>query len=244
MAHALSRLLGQEVVEMNRDTYGHAQSMRAVDGLTLWVFPIHAWGLPDFVVEFIRRVGTENGVMSGGRHYMVCTCGDDIGLAHLQWRGLMASRGWNAMAAYSVQMPNTYVLLPGFDVDSDKLVQSKLNACGPRIKSIASKISEGSATDDVVEGFMPKLKSRLIYPFFMRRMVSAKPFAADTDKCVGCGKCASVCPMGNVSLDSARHPAWGNDCTLCLGCYHVCPAQAVRYGRASRGKGHYFCPDF
>ncbi|MCM1503870.1 MAG: EFR1 family ferrodoxin [Muribaculum sp.] len=244
VARRLAELLGQEIVEMNHLTFAEAQAMPIADDLTIWAFPIHSWGLPDFVVKFIGRVGTECRMPCPGRHYMVCTCGDDIGLAHKQWRRLMAQKGWNAMATYSVQMPNTYVLLPGFDVDSKKVVKEKLNACDSRVEAIAAKIAEGSMTDDVVDGMLPGLKSKLIYPLFMRRMISAKPFASDADRCVGCGRCASVCPLGNVVLDDERRPKWGGHCTLCLGCYHVCPTDAVGYGRQTRGKGRYFCPDF
>ena len=59
---------------------------------------------------------------------MVATCGDDTGLTAREWTALMCEKGLTADAQFSVQMPNTYVLLPGFDVDSPTLEAEKFGA--------------------------------------------------------------------------------------------------------------------
>jgi len=247
VAEGLSRLLGMDVINITRSSFERAQTIPVADRLTVWVFPIHSWGVPDFVVRFVKRVASGCGLPYGGCHYMVCTCGDDIGLAHLQWRRLMLEKGWDPVAAYSVRMPNTYVVLPGFDVDKPDVARRKLDEAHGRIEEIARAISAGSVDDDVTEGGFPWIKSRIIYPYFMKRMISPRPFMAMPGRCVGCGRCVSACPLGNIHLDGSRRPVWGADCTLCLGCYHVCPEQAVQYGRRTVSKGRYYCvrqPDF
>ncbi len=50
-----------------------------------------------------------------------------------------------------------------------------------------------------------------------------------TDKCVGCGKCVNICPCKNISITDGR-AVFGNSCTLCYGCAHICPEGAVKYG--------------
>lgn len=236
-AGLLSRRLGMEVVNINHLTI----SLPATTGdeLNVWVFPIHSWGLPRPVVEFIGKVRAS----AASRHYMVCTCGDDIGLAHRQWRRLVEKRGWKACSAYSVQMPNTYVVFPGFDVDSDEVERSKLAAVPGRVDSIADRIVDGDMADDVAKGGFAWIKSKVVYPYFMRHMTSPKPFHVDTSKCISCGRCRSVCPMANVSMSDDSHPRWGDDCVMCLGCYHVCPVHAVGYGSITARKGQYFCPE-
>ncbi len=48
----------------------------------------------------------------------------------------------------------------------------------------------------------------------------------DKSKCVGCGKCVSVCPMKNISL--VEEQAMPHDkCTMCYRCISLCPAQAI-----------------
>lgn len=198
----------------------------------VWVFPVYSWGIAPVMRRFMETVD-----VGGKRHHMVCTCGDDIGLTHWQWRRIMASRGQKACGAYSVGMPNTYVLLPGFDVDSPEVERQKLSASCGRIDEVAQKIASGFCGDDVVEGRMPWIKSKVIYPLFARFGMSPKPFHP-TVHCTGCGTCAAACPLNNIKMRNHR-PLWGNDCAMCLRCYHICPAHAVAYGKATRDKGQY-----
>ena len=203
----------------------------------IWVFPIYSWGVPPVVVSHIAEATFPDGM----EHYMVCTCGDDTGLAARQWRRIVRRRGWNAVGAWSVTMPNTYVLLPGFDVDSPVVADAKLAAAPARISAIARGIRHRARVDDVIRGSMPWLKSRIVYPLFRRFMMSPRPFRA-TDSCTSCGLCARECPMGNITIGSDGRPSWGDDCALCLGCYNRCPSHAVAYGRATAAKGQYHAP--
>lgn len=168
---------------------------------------------------------------------MVCTCGDDIGNAHKHWRRLITGRGWYAQCAYSITMPNTYTLMNGFDVDSKELEQQKLSDAPVHIKEIAHKIKSAYAIDDVVCGSWAWVKTAIIYPYFKRFCMSPRPFHA-TESCIGCGKCAKACPLNNILMEGNK-PQWSNNCALCLRCYHLCPTQAIEYGKATKGKGQY-----
>ncbi len=201
----------------------------------VWVFPIYSWGVPPIVERFIASVGIDSEA-DDNPHYLVCTCGDDIGNAHRLWRKMIAKRGWKPAGAYSVQMPNIYVLMKGFDVDSSQIEQQKLSSMPDRVEEIARKILSGNLSDDVVRGSWPWVKSALIRPWFRRHAMSPKPFHA-TSECSGCGKCASSCPMGNITIGEKTFPVWGEECALCLRCYHICPSGAVAYGKATVGKG-------
>lgn len=199
----------------------------------IWVMPCHSWGMPKWVKRILRSLSIPGA--EAANHHLVMTCGDDIGLAHLQWRKAMARRGWKAIGTYSVTMPNTYVLLPGFDVDSPEVANVKLEAMPQRVARIWHGIKCGARVDDVVRGSAPWIKTALVYPLFMLLLTSPKPFHP-TDACIGCAKCAKACPLGNISMVQ-RHPQWSKRCTLCLGCYHTCPVHAVAYGNITARKG-------
>ncbi|MDE6651460.1 MAG: EFR1 family ferrodoxin [Paramuribaculum sp.] len=204
----------------------------------IWVFPVYSWGIPPVIRRYIRLAQ----LMPNTEHYMVCTCGDDVGLTHEQWRKLMCAKGYNARGAWSVQMPNNYVVLPGFDVDSIELATEKLGKCEHRIEEVARGIKCGAKVDSVVRGAFPGVKTKVLYPLFVRFLMSPKPFHY-TEACISCGKCAKTCPISNIKMRS-NHPDWGNDCAMCLGCYHVCPVHAVQYGNRTRHKGQYFLENF
>ena len=55
----------------------------------------------------------------------------------------------------------------------------------------------------------------------------SKNFHVDHDKCVKCGICAKVCPMGNISYDP--WPEFGTNCLLCGACRQNCPRSAIRW---------------
>lgn len=205
-----------------------------------WVFPVHSWGPPPLVCDFASRLQI-NGYASGTHCYMVATCGDDTGLTVEIMQKALGRYVLNA--AFSVQMPNTYICLPGFDVDDPATEQSKLTAAQPRIDKVAQCIIERRHVVDVVRGTMPWIKSRLIRPGFVSMGMNDKQFVVD-DRCTGCGKCSTQCPVANIAMDGDRRPQWQGACTMCLRCLHKCPAQAINYGKITAKKGRYHHKDF
>ena len=49
----------------------------------------------------------------------------------------------------------------------------------------------------------------------------------DTQKCISCGKCKSVCPMDIDPADPSRRRKNGTDCILCFACVKACPKDAL-----------------
>ncbi|MBD5232266.1 MAG: 4Fe-4S binding protein [Bacteroidales bacterium] len=205
-----------------------------------FLFPIYSWGVPPIVTEFIERLGAD--ALSGRYVWGACTCGDEAGIAmRLFNRQIKRLRGTPAAACFSVIMPNDYVLLPGFDVDTPEVAERKLAAAPARINEIAAAVAEKrTGLFDVHEGSMPALRTRLVFPLFRRWGVNARYWAV-SDECVSCGRCAEVCPVGNIEM-TGGHPLWHENCLSCCACYNVCPMAAISYRTFTRGKGQYFFP--
>lgn len=208
----------------------------------IWVFPVYSWGVPPMVARFIDKVIFKNA--ENARHYMVCTCGDDIGRADDQWRHHIGRRSWIPRGAFSVIMPNTYVCMKGFDTDPAGTVARKLDAMPARIEEICAAIDRGFADSDVTRGSWAWAKTNIVYPWFRAFAMSPLPFRADPQKCTRCGLCARSCPTMNISMKKqGEPPQWGPVCTMCLRCYHSCPVHAISYGTKTDGKGQYLFPD-
>ncbi len=242
-AKALARIQGDSAFDISpRNCDGDIRYNVSSRQRIVWMFPIYSWGVPPVVVEYMRQA-----VIDGAAempHYMVATCGDDAGNAAKMWRRIISERGWTPRSAYTVQMPNTYVCLPGFDVDSDAVRRAKIDAAPERIAAIAAAIMQDSFSaaphDMVTRGCCARLKTSIIYPWFKSNGVKPQRFAF-TDACTGCGTCARACPMSNITIDDG-HPHWHRNCAMCLACYHLCPTHAVMYGRVTRAKGQYRGP--
>lgn len=209
-------------------------AVRAEGSRIVWAFPTYSWGVPPVVRRFMRRVRLDGA--ESLPHFMLTTCGDDIGDCAAMWRSEMRRRGWQAVRAFSVQMPNTYVTMRGFDVDPAEVAEAKVEAMPERVARIAASLSPGP--DITVRGSWAWLKTHIIYPWFVRMDMSPRPFRA-TDACTACGACSRACPMANITADADGRPVWGSDCAFCLACYHRCPRHAVAYGKATRNKGQY-----
>ncbi|MCH5231759.1 MAG: EFR1 family ferrodoxin [Muribaculaceae bacterium] len=209
----------------------------------IFVFPVYSWGVPPLVIRFISEIGEEKWERvkeKGIRVDCVMTCGDEVGLAPEMLQKSFRKFGITLDSVWSVIMPNNYVLLPGFNVDSKSIESKKLKACEGRILEISQAISRGERRVDVVRGSIPWLKTKLVFPLFKKWGIFPNKWHY-TNACIGCGQCAKICPMLNVSMIE-NHPMWGKKCCSCLGCYHICPVHAVEYSNETKRKGQYIFP--
>lgn len=231
-----------DVRELSPDMLRHPASrildIAEGDKRVVWVFPTYSWGVPPVVANFINKTGLGRNAMQA-QHFMLTTCGDDMAYTDRQWRHLLERRGISCATAFAIEMPNTYTLMKGFDVDAPEVSARKLAASEARLADIAHRIINGGESS-LIRGAFAWFKSWVIYPWFKRYAMSSEPFHA-TGGCTGCGLCVRSCPMSNMTMTAGR-PVWGSHCALCLRCYHTCPRHAVAYGKATDGKGQWMYP--
>lgn len=209
----------------------------------VFVFPVYSWGVPPLVIDFINLLPSSLwNSMKVGQYSLSCVmvCGDEVALAPEMFTKVMKLHDVKVQSIWSVIMPNNYVLLPGFDVDSKEVEKRKLEECQGRIIQIAEGISQNMEVIDVVRGGMAWLKTKCIYPLFKKWGISPKKWKS-TSACTACGKCVRICPERNIKIDNG-HAVWDTRCCSCLACYHICPYHAVAYGNATKKKGQYFFP--
>lgn len=240
VALALADRLGDTAIQIVDPDFRNAATVRS--GRIIWVFPVYAWGVPPVVAKAINELD-----LSDTDNWMVVTCGDEVGLEPDHWTRLITRRGGRALGRFSVTMPDCYVMLPGFDVDAPDELRAKLNAVPERVRRIAEAINRGEAVTDVIRGPFAGFKSKILYPFFVSRLMNARKFHC-SDACTGCGKCARECPMNNIEMteltdgSQRRRPVWGDNCAFCTRCFHTCPSRAIDWSWTTRKKGRYICP--
>lgn len=205
----------------------------------LFVYPVHSWGPAVSVLRFIARLSLTG--YTGQPFYSVCTCGDDCGYTSDMIRKALEKRGFSLTAGYSVTMPNNYILMPGFDVDTKEVEQRKLQEAPARMARIVEAIEKRNVLSLYHTGNLPFLKSRVVNPLFAHFALGRNAFRV-TDRCISCGLCESICPTGTILLKEGK-PVWADTCVQCVACIHRCPVRAIEYGNGTVKKGRYQHPD-
>jgi ferredoxin len=95
-----------------------------------------------------------------------------------------------------------------------------------KIELIAQQIQQGKYPKDGITCF-----SHLIGLFGQRLWFYGKTAGYSdklkiSEKCVGCGLCASLCPMKNIVIQNEKALA-GQKCTMCYRCISHCPKKAI-----------------
>ena len=76
---------------------------------------------------------------------------------------------------------------------------------------------------------------------FLRGMIAPNPTLIK-DKCIGCGRCAEVCPENPAAIEMVQHgdklnPKWNmNECIRCFCCQELCPVGAIETKYSNLGK--------
>jgi len=235
-AQYLSHALGEELF----DSFDCIRCRSGVElsSETPWIFvcPAYAWRIPRVFEDFLHRSS-----FRGCRQaYFVMTCGDDIGDARRHLTKLCRRWGLEFMGVGQVVMPENYLAM--FEVPTARQSAVIRRTAHWTLEKIAAAIREGRPLAPKKSGFINWCKTWLVNGPFYAFCVKAKAFRAD-DKCIGCGECVRRCPMNNVELADGR-PRWGSRCTHCMACICYCPTEAIEYGKISRGKYRYQCPEY
>lgn len=201
-----------------------------------WVItsPIYAWRMANVMASYLRRAK-----LSGSRDaYFVLTCGGEIGDAGKYVAALCEEIGLNYCGVLQVVMPENYIAM--FNAPNREEARRIAAKARPILEQGGELIRQGKPFPEPKVGFLDRLKSGPVNEGFYKFYVKADDFYATND-CTGCGFCVSQCPLNNIYLSDGK-PVWGKECTHCMACICGCPAEAIEYGKRSKGKPRYQCP--
>ena len=223
-----------------------------------FIFPIHGWRVPNIVKEFLTKltIKTLGEDTSHVKHYCFClvTAGDSIGKAmerfQQQLKSVTVNDALSLKAVCSLIMPESYVGLPGMDVDTKEKELEKKGLASKQLKEFSKILKQRPHTDSnqiwgwnqLIRGPIPSFFSGPVGGFFERFLITDKPFHVDSRRCVKCGICANVCPVGDIKGGLGYEPEWlhNGKCLTCFSCYHHCPHHAIEFGKRTQKKGQYF----
>lgn len=195
------------------------------------VCPTYAWRIPRLVEDYLRTAS-----FSGSKEmYVILTCGSGTAGAQTYARRLCEEIGLTFKGFKTVVMPENYIAL--FNVPDEKESEEINRNADVVIREAAGKIRAGEPLQEKVSPvgfFMSKIVNSIFFTFIVRD----KGFHIEKD-CIGCGKCAELCPLNNISIAKNR-PVWNGNCTHCMACICACPQKCIEYKNATRKKRRYW----
>lgn len=207
-------------------------------------------GVPLIVERFIRKIENINTL----RIFTVCTCGgyeivNALPSLHTLSR-IIRSCGGKVSAAYSVRLPMNnldydHIPVP-IERDSGVVIQQSRK----KIESICNRIQDNKGTQYralkalfllFINPFYKLMKKPIINSL---RQIAKEPsdskltyselipltdrsIAVD-ESCTGCGLCAKICPVQNISIMDGK-PTFSHKCEMCFACDEWCPSGAIHH---------------
>ncbi|MDO4616734.1 MAG: EFR1 family ferrodoxin [Lachnospiraceae bacterium] len=196
-----------------------------------FVFPVYFGGLPSIVHAFLSQVKFSRTPIYT---YAVLTCGGSAaGAGHMTARTL-EKNGLKLDAAWTVVMPDNYILLYEPDTEEEKM--AALDKAAPVLEDIRMKV-ENRILNDTRGSGKGRVLTAAMYPLYAHGR-KTKKFWTD-HQCVGCGTCVGRCPAKAMIMESGR-PKWVKErCIHCMACIRC---GAVQYGKKTVGRYRYKNP--
>lgn len=224
---------GGQVIPMAQHPTGPVRPDADSIGL---VFPVHIWGLPRRVLDFVRRLEPASGAFI----FAVAVNAGQVSRTLIQLGEELAKKGLTLAAGHSLALPSNYI--PWGGPGSAEEIARRCSAARARLSELAPRIARREA-GTVEQG---PLWQRVLFTWLYKLSVPHVPtmdrgFFAD-ERCNGCGICRRVCPSGNIEMMDGK-PRWSGRCEQCLACLQWCPEKALQLGRKTARYERYHHPE-
>lgn len=232
VARAINFVMDDELVSVNKLIKAGIKKALISEKPFVFVTPTYAWRIPGIVCSFIE----ETRFGGNDKAYFVLTCGDGTGNAAGYAKKLCDKKELVFSGLATIIMPENYAAM--FEVPDRAQANAIIEKSDPVILDVAERIKNGQEL--LRETITPggRFLSGIVNPLFYRTCVSARGFRS-TRACIGCSKCANLCPLNNIKISGGK-PQWGNNCTHCMACICGCPEEAVEYKNKSKGKPRHY----
>lgn len=200
-----------------------------------FVFPTYWFNVPKTVYETISELI----LPKNAYYFIVVPCGAQAGNAIWTIKRLLQKKGIKLGYCNKIRVPDNSAI--GFGRNPNKQIW-KFDKFAQRLNQIKKDIAISSFQHHFA--WWDLISAIFALPFVEKRVKPMLCPACNEHKCIACGICVKVCPMGNIQTDNKGKITMGNNCAACLACIHFCPQQAMEIGKKPTPKeAQYHHPD-
>jgi ferredoxin len=213
-----AELGGAELIPMS------GKSNQAKSDAVGFVFPVHIWGMPGRVLNFINKLEKSNDTY----YFAAAVNAGQVSRTLIQLDGVMRKAGVKLSAGINVELPSNYIPWggPGTEEEINKLYASAEKTVKDAAAYISAKkskrIDKGPLWQRIIFTWIYHLSFKHVHQM-------DKDFWVD-EKCNSCGICGKICPAKNIRMIDKK-PVWNHICEQCLACLQWCPEEAIQYGK-------------
>lgn len=199
------------------------------------VFPVYFVGVPDIVVDFLRRLRPKTDT----HIHLITNCGETPGNVLLDAQRILLQKGFTVKSGTIQFMPDNSLVFPSKPENIVRFLQEQPAQTEALAKTFWETYQQPAPAWKPKRQLLSKKPvGNIMYKSF-KMVWHIQKKKCDPQLCTTCGICAKVCPVGNISKatenemnsSSMNKMVWGNTCAECFACIHWCPVNAVQYGR-------------
>ncbi|MDQ5987336.1 MAG: hypothetical protein CSYNP_03076 [Syntrophus sp. SKADARSKE-3] len=233
-ARTLAGKLGEtEIIPMTRPIDSVSGTHSDATG---FIFPVHIWGLPRRVIEFVHSLTVD----SSKYYFALAVNAGQVAATLIQLQKLMHARGLLLSAGFDIVMPSNY--LPWGGPGPVEKRMARIGEARKKIGHIADIVLKKQKKAMERGPLWQNVIFSVIYSLSFDHVPKMdKSFWTD-EKCNSCNVCVKVCPCNNIQMVGGK-PSWLNHCEQCLACIQWCPQEALPFGKRTSRFDRYHHPE-
>lgn len=203
----------------NKNVIDHIKNNEEI----IFSYPIQYSNIPKILKDFIDK---NRNLWKGKKIFIIAT----MGLFSGDGAGILARNlhkyGAEIIGGLHLKMPDNIADVKALkrSLEENKKLVRKAEK---KIENAVINIKDGSIPQDGI-GWMYHMAGLFGQRLYFRNKTKqyTNKIKISSEKCIGCGKCAKLCPMKNINIKNNLAKA-KNRCTMCYRCINICPRQAI-----------------